>query len=140
MFRSPSADISPANILVYAMPDRFDCWRFSDSNNCWEFVRQYLIEKAKIPSEDVPKLGVCINDHRAKTSSYAEISKTFTQIPEPKDFAIACDFRGKLLVHVGIVEGCTIRHATQKGSHRDKISKFESMSAGQTRYYLHRSL
>lgn len=118
--------------------DKFDLWKFTNQSNCWDFVRQYLLERSSIPPEDMPKLGILHTDHEAKTAEKEVISCSFVQIDKPCDLAIACSHAGNLLTHVGVCEGDFIRHATYRGAIREPISRFESK--GKTTYYLHGSL
>jgi len=118
--------------------DRFDLWKFTNENNCWEFVRQFLLENTSIHSEHIPKLGILHTDHEAKTEGEKIVSALFIKIDKPQEFAIACSHSGNLLTHVGVCHNGVIRHATYKGALREPIHRFSSK--GKTTYYIHRSL
>jgi len=120
------------------MLDKFSMWRWQENANCWDFVREYAIDVLYIPAIDVPKFGALSVDKRATTKAYRDIKSAFLDSP-CKHGAIACHFRGKLLIHVGVVVGDRIYHC-QEGGHakKDKIRAFEAMA--ETRYWLHNSL
>jgi len=121
------------------MFDKFDCWKYSDFHNCWDYVREFLIDRAGVPSEDVPKYGICPDDKKAMTLAARNVEKTFT-LCEPQQFAIACHFMGKIITHVGVVDGDRIRHTGRtQGTTKSTIKEFESMSP-KTIYKIHKSL
>jgi hypothetical protein len=107
------------------MFDRFDVWTFSDNHNCWDFVREYLIEKAGVPPEDVPKFGILPTDKRSMTKAYRGVKCKFVECGAQQN-AIACQYHGGLLQHVGVVDGDFVRHTGKtKGTTKQKISDFE---------------
>lgn len=121
------------------MFDRFDCWQYSDSHNCWDFVREFLISRAGIPREDVPKYGICPDDKKAMTKAAASVDRSFYDC-EPLQNSIACHYVGRLIIHVGIVDGGMIRHTGKKlGTTKSTIKEFEAM-AQKTTYKIHKSL
>ena len=121
------------------MFDRFDCWKYTDNHNCWDFVREFLIDRAGVPSEDVPKYGICPTDKKAMTKAAREVQKTFT-LCEPQQYAIACHFVGRVIIHVGVVDGDIIRHTGKvQGTTKSTVRDFEAM-AQKTIYKIHRSL
>ena len=121
------------------MFNKWDLWKYTDDNNCWEYVRQFLIIEAGIDPEDVPKFGICPSNKREMTKASIEVAKNFAE-SGPVQFAVACQFHGKLLNHVGIIDCGLVRHTGKAcGTKKEKISGFES-KAQKTTYMLHRNL
>ena len=121
------------------MFDRFDCWKYSEFHNCWDFVREFLIDRAGVPPEDVPRYGICPDDKKAMTLAARSVEKTFNPC-EPRQFAIACHFIGKTIIHVGVVDGGRIRHTGKnRGTTKSTIKDFEAL-APKTIYKIHKSL
>lgn len=115
------------------MFDRFDLWQYRDDNNCWDFVREYLIDKAGISSEDLPKFGICPSNKRAMTKAAIAVRRGFVECG-PVQYAVACQYHGKVLDHVGIVDAGKVRHVGKTHGHkRDKIDLFQ-------RFWIHSSL
>lgn len=121
------------------MFDRFDVWQFSDNANCWDYVREYLIEKFSIPKADVPKFGILPCDKRAMTKASEEVQSGFVDA-KPVDGAVACHYLGKTILHVGIVDGGMVRHTSRQwGTIRSTIKEFEAL-APKTVYKIHASI
>lgn len=126
-------------MLGLNMFDRFDCWQYRADANCWDFVRQYLIEKAGVPAIDVPMFGISPDNKRQMTKAARGVALAFTE-SEPVSNAIACHYMGNILFHVGIVEGGNVRHtSSQRGTVKESIAEFER-HADKTTYMIHRSL
>ena len=120
------------------MLDRFAFWQYRDDNNCWDYVREFLIEKAGIPADHVPKFGIAPKDKRSMHKAGRQVAASFKS-SDPTDFAVACHYRGGVLFHVGIVHNGRVRHTGEKiGTRNDTIEDFESMA--DTVYMLHKSL
>lgn len=121
------------------MIDKFDLWQYRENANCWDFVRAFLIERAGIDAADVPRFGICPDDKKAMTKASAGVRRSFSE-SGPEQFAIACHYVGRVLYHVGVVDGGIIRHTgKQTGTRKDSIKEFERL-AGRTIYMLHNSL
>jgi len=121
------------------MFDRFDVWQYSDDHNCWDFVREYLIEKAGVNPNDVPKYGILPSSKREMTEAARSVAKNFVE-SKPVDYAVACQYHGKILQHVGVVFDGKVHHTGSKiGTKKEPISKFER-NAQRTIYMSHISL
>ena len=73
------------------------------------------------------------------TKASIEVAKNFTE-SNPVQFAVACQFHGKLLIHVGIIDNGIVRHVGKTcGTKKERISSFES-KAQKTTYMLHRNI
>jgi hypothetical protein len=120
------------------MLSKWNTWVYSDNHNCWDYVREYLIEVAKIPSEDVPKFGICPKDKRSMTIAARNVSANFIE-SGPVRFAVACHYYGKTLFHVGIIDHGKVLHTgSQKGTVIESIDKFERQA--KTKFMIHRAL
>ena len=112
---------------------RFKYWRYTDDNNCWDFVRAFLIDIAGVPASDLPpNRGISPRDSRqvARTSEATQESLTDCG---PEQFAIALHYRGRLNTHVGIVYNGKVWHTGKKaGTRTDTIKQFESMATRTT--------
>lgn len=117
------------------MFSKFDLWQYRSDNNCWDFVREFLIERG-VPCEDIPKYGIAPSNKKAMTGAHHAVKKMFVE-SGPVQNAIACHYHGGLLLHVGVVDGGHVRHTGEKiGTRKDPIDEFCKMAA--TRFYLHR--
>lgn len=111
------------------MFDKFDLWKYSELSNCWDYVRAFLKERENI---DLPEYGILPTDKKAMTKAYKELKGRFVECG-PEQNAVACQYHGKLMVHVGVVDGGYIRHtSSQKGTTKEKIKDFERI---RTRYF-----
>lgn len=121
------------------MFDKFDIWKYSDNHNCWDYVREYLIERAGVPAEDVPKYGICPDDKKAMTAASKDVEKSFIDCG-PEQYAIACHYFGETIIHVGVVDKNYVRHTSRKrGTMKSTIKEFEAMCQ-KTIYKKHESL
>ena len=121
------------------MLDKFNTWKYRADHNCWDFVREYLIERYNVPSEDVPKYGICPRDKKSMHEAHLNVIPTF-RITGPQDGSIAAQYIGKTIFHVGIVDKGHVLHTGEKtGNKREKIKQFESV-ASKVIYYTHKSL
>jgi hypothetical protein len=122
------------------MFDRFDTWQYRSDANCWDFVREWLIERLGVPEKDVPKYGICPNDKTSMhKAAHDEVIPQF-EVTSPINGAIAAHYLGSTLYHVGVVDGNFVRHTNSKsGTRKDPIKAFERM-ASKTIYYTHKSL
>lgn len=120
------------------MLDEYDLWAYRDDHNCWDYVREILIAKANIPARDVPKFGISPKDKINMTRASNNVASAFVR-SGPEQYAVACHYKKRTLIHVGIVENGKIRHTGEGiGTRRDKIEDFEAMA--DTVYMLHQSL
>ena len=116
--------------------DKFDLWRYSDESNCWDFVIAFLKEKGV----DLPRFGICPQDKRGMTKASLGVVDNYLVECGPVQNAIAAQYHGKLLFHVGVVDKGMIRHAHHKsGVRRDTIKRFEA-SAQKTIYRIPKCL
>lgn len=120
------------------MFNRFDIWKYSNNSNCWDYVREYLLEHTNIPERDIPKYGILPSNKRAMTKAANVVSESFIEC-NPKQYAIACHYQGNTILHVGIVDGEYVRHTSYNGTMKSKIKDFEKM-ASKTVYKIHHSL
>lgn len=119
------------------MFDKFDTWTYSDNSNCWDFVRAWMI-RAGVPESDVPKYGILPTDKRAMTKAANQVKTNFVDCG-PIQNAIACQYRGRTILHVGVVDEGLIRHtSSQFGTKRSKIADFQREN--KTIYKIHKSL
>ena len=117
----------------------YSLWKYKDDSNCWDYVREWMIREAKIPAEDVPKFGICPQDKPSMNEAYLEVRKGF-ELCEPQQFAIACNCKGRMIDHVGVVYNDKVWHTAETmGTQALSLKAFESL-APQTIYYIHRSL
>lgn len=121
------------------MFSKFELWQYRSDHNCWDFVREWLIDNAGVPACDVPKFGICPNDKGSMTKAAVGVECNFTE-SKPVDHAIACQYRLGTLWHVGIVYNGMVWHVGSKTRfRRDKIDVFESMYK-KVRYKIHKCL
>lgn len=115
------------------MLDKYLFWQYRDDNNCWDFVRCFLLDFCNIK---LKKYGIAPDDKRAMTRASIKVARDFV-LSEPVDFAIACHYSRETILHVGIVYNGKVWHtSSQRGTCIDSIQKFESM-AKKTVYRLH---
>lgn len=116
------------------MFNKFDLWKYSDNSNCWDYVREWLIERAGVPEDAVPRFGILPSDKKSMTEAYRGVKGRFVECG-PEQNAVACQYSGKLLIHVGVVDGNYVRHTgRQKGTTKEKISDFEKMKTVYFKY------
>jgi len=121
------------------MLDQFDVWKYAQNHNCWDFVREFLIDRTEISADDLPKYGILPCNKREMTKAARSVEANFIETG-PRNYAIACQYHGKLITHVGVVEGKMVRHTgEQRGTMREPIKKFER-NASRTIYMSHKSL
>lgn len=121
------------------MFDKFDTWQYRDDRNCWDYVREFLIEKAGIGAEFLPKYGISPKDKKAMTEAADSIKSGFID-SAPVNFAIACHYVGNTIIHVGVVYNGYVLHTGAKlGTQKTTIQAFEKMCQ-KTVYKLHGSI
>jgi hypothetical protein len=118
------------------MFNRFDVWRYTDDSNCWDLVRQWLVGVG-VPECDVPKYGIIPSNKKAMTKAANDVKTNFVDCG-PVQNAIACHYRGRTILHVGIVDGGMVRHTSRSGTMKTKICEFERQA--KTIYKIHKSL
>lgn len=117
----------------------FQRWRYTDDDNCWEYVRQFLIREAGVESHLLPKFGICPSDKKSMTKAYLNVKRSFVD-SDPVDFSVACCLRGRLIDHVGIVYNDKVWHTGSKtGTQCLSIERFENLSP-RTIYQLHETI
>lgn len=110
------------------MFDKFDVWQYRDDRNCWDYVREFLIERVGIKESDAPSYEISPNDKRAMTKAARGVARNF-EICGPEHGAVACHYVGRTIVHVGIVDGGIIRHTGKAtGTIKSTIAEFEAMA------------
>lgn len=108
------------------MMDKFDYWKYSDDSNCWDFVIAFLFDRCGV---ELPRFGICPQDKRSMTKASKNVIDAHLVECGPIQNAIACQYHGKLLCHVGIIDNGMVRHAHHKsGIRRDTLKRFESMA------------
>jgi molybdopterin synthase catalytic subunit len=121
------------------MWDKFDIWKYRDNANCWDYVREFLIERAGVPSSDVPKYGIAPDNKREMTKAANDVKQTFID-SEPVQHAVACHYVGRTIIHVGVIDNGYVRHTGKKtGTMKSTIKEFEAMCQ-KTIYKIHKSL
>tara|TARA_B100000614_G_C14236739_1_gene364819 strand:- start:200 stop:577 length:378 start_codon:yes stop_codon:yes gene_type:complete len=107
------------------MRDRWQVWQYRDDANCWDFVRAMLINEAGINPAVLPVFGVLPDDKRGMTKAHHVVRGAFRAVNTPATFDVACQYRGKCLIHVGIVIDGAIWHVGRKTGFRiDHIPLF----------------
>ena len=107
------------------MIEKFDLWKYSDESNCWDFVVAYLSDVGV----HLPRFGICPSNKLGMTRASKSVIKDHLVECGPMDYAIACHYHGKLLIHVGIVHNGQVRHAHHaNGVRRNTIKEFEGMA------------
>lgn len=113
-------------------------WQYRDDHNCWDFVRECLL-KVGVPDVDIPKYGIHPNNKSEMTKASIDVAKTFVECG-PINFAVASEYRGKTIIHVGIVYNGYIYHASKsKGAIKSRIKDFEN-TCHTIKYRIHKSL
>lgn len=97
-----------------------------------------------IPEEDIPPQDIHPDDKPAMTDAGSRIGDNFYPCP-PDDFAIACQYVGDFLRHVGVVYKGRVWHTGSKcGTQVVPIDKFEGKRKEKglikTTYVMHKSL
>ena len=109
------------------MFDRFDYWKYTNDHNCWDFVREWWIDKGISP-DDIPRFGICPTNKREMTKAAQPVISELVECG-PIQNSVACHYHGNLLLHVGMVDNGIVRHAHPKmGCRRDTIKRFEVMA------------
>lgn len=120
------------------MLDKFEVWQYRDDNNCWDYVRQFLSERAGVDEKEIPKFGLSPDDKQGMTSAYREVKRAYFE-SDAVNYAVACQYLGGALIHVGVVYDGMVWHTGRKhGTTKEKIKGFERKA--KTRYWIHRSL
>lgn len=115
-------------------------WQYRDDANCFDFVRALLITQYNYPESAIPRFDILPTERLAMTREYKKLTGFFGLLDTPEPQAIACQFRGRVLAHVGLVRECgLIWHAGRaQGVRVDSVATFESL-ATRTEYRLWRS-
>ena len=116
------------------MFDKFDTWKYCDNANCWDYVRSWLIEKAGVPESDVPKFGILPAEKKKMTTAHDIVKGKFVKCFRDQN-AVACQYIGNVLIHVGVVDGCYVRHTgREKGTTKEKFTDFEKIKTVYFKY------
>lgn len=117
------------------MHDQYLLWQYRDDNNCWDFVRHVLSKEFNVPAAAIPKFGICPSDKLSMTNAFYDVKQKFKKITQPLHGAVACHFMGSVLIHVGVVLGDKVYHASSRnGTRKDTIKHFTRTA--KTRFFL----
>ena len=107
------------------MLDKFSAWSYRDNNNCWHFVRQWQIERCGVPESALPSHSdISPNNKHSMTKAAYGVMKDYI-LCKAEEGAIACMFKGKALIHVGVVFNGQIAHACKSRNRvTESIKKF----------------
>ena len=113
-------------------------WSYRDDNNCWDFVRACLL-RVGVPDSDIPKYDIRPNDKESMTIASRTVARSFIEC-NPMNYAVASEYRGKTIIHVGFVYNGYVYHAAKsKGAQKTRIKDFER-GCGKIVYRIHKSL
>jgi hypothetical protein len=132
---------------------KYMIWQYRDDNNCWDYVRYWLINEFGVPEKEVPKFGAVVSKKDGDTALFSMTDEKMKAMTDgscevikhcsesgPVNGAIACKYFGDYMYHVGIVIGGNVCHIgkSSTGVKCEPIDKFSR--AGKTKYYAHRSI
>lgn len=123
------------------MLSKFDCWQYRNDHNCWDYVREYLIEVFGIPEEHVPKYGIAPSDKYGMDKAANDVAVNFVR-HKAISGAVACHYRRGIIEHVGIVDDGYVRHTgghLRPNTQKTPIPLFERL-APKTIYMVHKWL
>ena len=116
------------------MRERWQVWHYRDDANCWDFVRALLIAEAGIHPDALPVFGLLPDDKRGMTKAYQVVKHGFRDVSTPSTFDVACVYRGKCLIHVGVVIEGRVWHVGRKTGFRiDTFTQFSQQR--QVKFY-----
>lgn len=115
-------------MLAFAMFDKFDVWQYRDDRNCWDFVREFLIERLGVSVDHAPIYDIHPDDKKAMTLAARGVAKNF-DVCDPEHGAVACHYQGNAIIHVGVIDGNMVRHTGRDtGTMKSTIAEFEGMA------------
>jgi hypothetical protein len=88
-------------------------WSYREDNNCWDYVRHWLINRYNVDPAEIPKYGIHPNNKGAMTNEYSKVKIFFVE-SDPVEGSVACHFMGRVLHHVGIVIDGQVREVGEK--------------------------
>ena len=123
---------------------RFRLWQCRDpGKNCSDFVAAFLAALTPLSADDYPVGMVSADNVMAKAKAHNRVVKLFVPT-EPRDFALACHYVGKVFVHVGVVYGGMVWHTgSTTGTVVESIEHFKrrgQQCAGGTQFWIHKKL
>lgn len=129
------------------MPDRaalrrFRHWQYRDPGaNCSDYVAAFLRAFTSLSADDYPVGVVSARDGLRKARAHERVVQLF-EACEPRDFALACQYIGRVFVHVGVVFGGQVWHTgAATGTVVESVERFERRGQhGGTRYWIHKKL
>lgn len=120
----------------------FRRWQYRDPGaNCSDYVAAFLLAFTPLVASDFPVGVVAAHDGLRKARAHERVVKLFRAC-EPRDFALACQYVGRVFVHVGVVYGGNVWHSGAAiGTVVESVEKFECRGQhGGTRYWIHNKL
>lgn len=105
------------------MFNRWESWNYSNDSNCWDLVRSYLSYRG-VPDFVIPKFGIIPDDKKAMTKAHRQLESYFPVIDYPVDNAVACQYRGRVFIHVGVVVGDKVLHSNKHGTFKSTFEEF----------------
>lgn len=121
---------------------RFRLWQYRDPGaNCSDFVAAFLAAFTTLQADDYPVGLVTADNVLGKARAHARVSQLFERC-EPRDFALACQYVGRVFVHVGVVYQGKVWHTgSATGTVVDTIEQFKQRGQhGNTRFWIHKKL
>lgn len=121
---------------------RFRFWQYRDPGaNCSDFVAAFLAATTRLTAEDYPVGRVAAKDALGKARAHQRVSQLFTPC-EPRDFALACHYVGRVFVHVGVVYRDQVWHTgAATGTVVESIEHFKRRGQhGGTQFWIHNKL
>ena len=106
---------------------KFLHWKYAEDRNCWDFVREFLIEIGGYPENVLPpKSGINPQDKKSMTKAAESVCLGLVDC-DREEFSIACHFVGRTMWHVGVVYNNKIWHVGETtGVRMDSPRSFES--------------
>lgn len=112
----------------------FELWTYSNESNCWDYVRHHL----DLAGVNLPKFDIHPDNKKGMTNAASGLESDFIEC-EPMENAIACQYFGKALYHVGIVKDGKVKHVGSKtGLRYDSVTDF--CKRGKVIFRIHKNL
>lgn len=121
---------------------RFRLWQYRDPGyNCSDFVAAFLTTFTSLKNTDYPVGLVSASNALGKAKAHKRVSQLFEPC-EPCDFALACQYIGRVFVHVGVVyQGMVWHTGSGTGTVVESIDQFKARGQhGNTRFWIHKKL
>ena len=125
-------------VLSSAVLRRFRLWQYRDPGaNCSDFVAAFLAAFTSLQPDDYPVGVITASDVLGKARAHARVSQLFEPC-QPRDFALACQYVGRVFVHVGVVYQGKVWHTSgSTGTVVDSIQQFKQRG---TQFWIHKKL